>query len=94
MEYCQSCGMPMGLDKSNYALEKDGSKSEHYCTFCYKDGEFLNDLTMEQMVNKLTPFITAFKTSVNEEYVRKILSAHLPKLKRWNVDQEIKDKII
>jgi hypothetical protein len=35
----------------DFGSEKDGSKSEKYCKFCYKHGEFTGpDMTMEEMI--------------------------------------------
>ena len=39
-KFCQSCGMPKNKDKGNGGTEKDGSKSEKYCSYCYQNGEF------------------------------------------------------
>lgn len=47
---CQSCGMPMGPTKDLYGTEKNGSLSEDYCKFCYENGAFKDDCTMEQMM--------------------------------------------
>ncbi len=84
MKYCQSCGMPMGPDQSKYGLEKDGTKSEDYCNFCYNNGEFIRDITMEEMVQMVTPFITSFNSNVNRESVENMLRDKLPTLKRWS----------
>lgn len=46
---CQSCGMPM-KDESIYGTNADGSKNSDYCIYCYKDGKFLQDCTMDEMI--------------------------------------------
>ena len=38
---CQSCGMPLSKDPKNGGTNKDGSKSDKYCSYCYKDGKFM-----------------------------------------------------
>ena len=53
MKFCQSCGMPMSDE--HFASEKDGSKSEDYCKYCYLDGEFTSDITMEEMIDYSAP---------------------------------------
>ncbi len=83
MKYCQSCGMPMGQDQSKYGLEKDGTKSNDYCNFCYTNGEFTKNVTMEQMIQTVAPFITAFNSNVTRESVETMLREKLPTLKRW-----------
>ena len=44
---CQSCAMPL-TSEDIFATEKDGSKNEDYCKWCYKDGEFLDKCSMEE----------------------------------------------
>ena len=48
MKFCQSCGMPLTEDV--LGTNADGSKNEDYCMYCYKDGKFLQDCTMEEMI--------------------------------------------
>jgi hypothetical protein len=38
---CQSCGMPLRKDPQGGGTEKDGTKSTRYCSYCYKNGEFV-----------------------------------------------------
>ena len=49
-KYCQSCGMPMGNGDELYGTEKDGSKSSDYCSYCYENGTFKQDCTMDEMI--------------------------------------------
>lgn len=53
-KFCQSCAMPLNLHGQDVrGTEKDGSKSERYCSYCYADGAFLEpDITFEQMLAK------------------------------------------
>ena len=46
--FCQSCGMP--LTDEILGTNADGSKNEDYCIYCYRDGKFLQDCTMEEMI--------------------------------------------
>ncbi len=48
MRFCQSCGMPLTEDV--LGTNADGSKNEDFCMYCYKDGKFLQDCTMEEMI--------------------------------------------
>ena len=48
MKFCQSCGMPLTEDV--LGTNADGSKNEDYCMYCYRDGKFLQDCTMEEMI--------------------------------------------
>ncbi|MCL1964420.1 MAG: WYL domain-containing protein, partial [Firmicutes bacterium] len=76
---CQSCAMPM--EKEQYGTNRDGSQNEAYCMYCYKDGAFTSDQTMEQMVDTCVPFMV--EDGMTEEAARKIMNETLPQLKRW-----------
>ena len=47
---CQSCGMPLDFMELR-GTEKDGRKSDDYCMYCYKDGHFTYECTMQQMID-------------------------------------------
>ena len=50
MKQCQSCGMPLSKDSGGGGTERDGRKSETYCSLCYRDGEFIGkDCSVAQM---------------------------------------------
>ena len=46
---CQSCGMIMEEDEH-------GSISVDYCKYCFNDGKFGKDETMEEMIESCIPF--------------------------------------
>ena len=63
-KFCQSCGMP--LTEEVLGTNADGSKNEDYCMYCYKDGKFLQDCSMDEMPSKCgfsnsAAFNSAFK---------------------------------
>ena len=80
MKFCQSCAMPMSDE--HFGTEKDGSKSEDYCSYCYQDGDFTTDISMEEMINYSAPK-AAEATGMSEEEARKMCEDMFPKLKRW-----------
>ena len=41
-----------------YGTNADGSKNEDYCNYCFKDGSFTSDETMEQMIETCVPFVS------------------------------------
>ena len=45
---CQCCAMP--IDESTFGTEADGSKNQDYCLYCYKNGHFTKDCTMDEMI--------------------------------------------
>ena len=40
----------MPLNDENRGTNADGSRSEDYCMYCYKNGAFTQDFTMGQMI--------------------------------------------
>jgi hypothetical protein len=81
MKFCQSCSMPMNQPGAEYGTEADGTKSEDYCHYCYSEGKFISDETMEEMIESCVPHMVSDEMS--EESARSMLKGILPKLKRW-----------
>ena len=84
-KFCQSCGMP--LTEEVLGTNADGSKNEDYCMYCYKDGQFLQDCTMDEMIEHCAQFVNAVnegleKPITKEEYIG-MMKSYFPQLKRW-----------
>jgi len=81
VDFCQSCGMP--FDEGHIELiakEPDGSDSI-YCSFCYKDGKFIQpDATVSDMVEIGVPHLAR---KIGEQAAREQLSRFIPTLARW-----------
>ena len=65
----------------------DGTKNEDYCMYCYKEGQFLQDCTMEEMIEHCAQFVDAVnegleKPITKEEYIG-MMKSYFPQLKRW-----------
>jgi hypothetical protein len=77
---CQSCGMP--IDKTELrGTEKDGSKSEEYCKYCFQQGAFTEGhKTFEEMETRIVDQMSQQKMSQKQvdEAVDKLFT-----LKRW-----------
>ena len=58
-KFCQSCGMPLQKNEE-FGTNHDGSKNEEYCCYCYKDGAFTMDCTMDQMIDHCAQFVDEF----------------------------------
>lgn len=85
--FCQSCGMPLTDDI--LGTNADGSKNEEYCIYCYKDGAFTGDYTMEEMADFCAQFVDDYnkhtgKSLSREEYKNELLK-FFPMLKRWQL---------
>ncbi|MBE0574057.1 zinc ribbon domain-containing protein [Candidatus Dojkabacteria bacterium] len=80
---CQSCGMPLENGKKS-GTEADGSPSKLYCTYCYKDGKFLQpDMTLEEMKKVLDT--TIGKEGLKGKFLAFFGKMQLKSLKRWKV---------
>lgn len=81
--YCQSCGMPMGSTEELYGSNADGSKNTDYCKYCFADGAFTGDCTMEEMITFCIPHMVAANPEMTEAEARTRMNAYFPTLKRW-----------
>ena len=85
VKFCQSCGMP--LTNEILGTNADGSKNEDYCMYCYKDGKFLQDCTMDEMIEHCAQFVDEVNKGLpapitKEEYIGQ-MKMYFPHLKRW-----------
>jgi len=90
-QFCQSCGMKLGCT-DDCGTGVDGSTDFEYCKYCYKDGQFLQDVTMEGMIEHCAQFIEEMNKLMPEpmtkdEYV-KMAYSFFPLLKRWRKKDE------
>ena len=77
---CQSCGMP--IDSNDLlGTNKDGSFNQDYCKYCYNDGEFIDNVTMEEYIDMCSQYgeQAGMTNSEMKEYCTKLF----PTLKRW-----------
>ncbi|MCC7553516.1 MAG: zinc ribbon domain-containing protein [Methanobacteriaceae archaeon] len=82
--FCQSCGMP--LENDNKGTEKDMSKSNEYCKYCYEKGEFKKELTMGQMIKTNLKYMKDNTSDFNETDAFNQMNRFFPTLKRWKKD--------
>ena len=80
-KFCQSCAMPM--ENEQYGTEADGSLSADYCSYCYADGKFQGDMTMEEMVGFCAKPMAEHNPGMTEEAAREAMMKFFPTLKRW-----------
>lgn len=84
--YCQSCGMPMTED-AHFGTHADGSRSEDYCCYCFKNGAFQQDCTMEEMIDFCLEVGKDSGMYTDREEARGQMLAWFPTLKRWKENQ-------
>lgn len=94
MKICQSCGMPMG-NEDLYGTNADGSKNSEYCIYCYKNGVFLQNFTMDEMIEHCAQFVNEVNKGLpnpitKEEYIGQ-MKVYFPHLKRWRKEITISD---
>lgn len=82
---CQSCGMKMSSDV--YGKNADGSVNIEYCKYCYPNGSFSRDETMEEMVESNLNFLDEMNKesgrNLTRDEARAEMMKFLPTLKRW-----------
>lgn len=87
-QFCQSCGMPLRFDVEEYlGTNHDFSRSDEYCYYCLKEGDYIVDIPMEQMIDIWVKYTDKYNeyasTSYSSEELRILLNKRLPVLKRW-----------
>lgn len=85
-KYCQCCGMPMGANDKLYGTEVNGDKSQDYCKYCYDQGKFTCDCTMEEMIEFCITPMTESNPNMSAEQARAMMQKVFPSLKRWKVN--------
>ncbi len=86
VKICQSCAMPLVKD-ADFGTDKAGGKSSDYCSYCYKNGSFTQDMDMEAMIEHCTQFLDVFnkhaQIKLTREQAVEQMRQHFPRLKRW-----------
>ena len=77
---CQSCGMPITSDEQ-LGTNKDGSINVDYCKYCYKNGEFIDKVTMEEYIEMCSKY--GSQAGMTNEEMKSLCQNLFPTLKRW-----------
>ncbi len=82
----------MPLIDDNRGTNADGSRNFDYCIYCYKDGEFAQDMTMEQMIDHCARFTDEINRqsgqNLTQEQAKEMMRQFFPHLKRWKQKDE------
>ena len=85
-QFCQSCGMPL-IRKEDCGTNADGSVNFDYCRYCYEGGKFLQDCTMDEMIEHCSRFVDEVNKNMPEPITREryieMMRGFFPMLKRW-----------
>lgn len=83
---CQSCGMPMNVD-ADFGTNEDGSKNSEYCCYCYQEGHFTKDCTIDEMINECLLYLDEFNKDSEQKLTKEQaivqMKIFFPTLKRW-----------
>ena len=73
--------MPMDKDPGNGGTNKDGTKSDKYCSYCFEKGVFKDDFkTSKEMIR----FVKEKLKEQNYGFLKRwFYTSHIPKLERW-----------
>ena len=82
MRFCQSCAMPLDQDELR-GTEADGSLSPDYCKYCYQNGAFTREQTIEQAIENDLPFVLKAGVYPDADTARREMLKFYPTLKRW-----------
>lgn len=77
---CQSCAMPI-TDDSLLGTNKDGSVNPDYCKYCFVDGEFVDNVSMEKYIEMCSQF--GEQAGMTNEQMKDYCTRVFPTLKRW-----------
>jgi hypothetical protein len=77
---CQSCGMPLNRDPKHGGSNSDGTKSSEYCSYCYQNGTWMMDMSVDEMQRKVGGILKQFGAP---ETVQRDAMSGIPSLKRW-----------
>lgn len=85
-QFCQSCGMPL-TKKEDCGTKADGSTDFDYCKYCFGDGKFLQEYSMEEMISHCARFVDEVNKNLPEpitaEQYKEQMRQYFPMLKRW-----------
>ena len=77
----------MPLTQEILGTNADGSKNEDYCMYCYKDGKFTQDCTMDEMIEFCAQFVDEVNKNMPKPMTRNeykdMMRQFFPTLKRW-----------
>lgn len=82
MKFCQSCAMPL-TEPKEHGTNGDGSLNQDYCCYCFENGAFLQEQTMEEAIESCVPFVLKGQPYHSEAEAREGMKEVFPKLKRW-----------
>jgi len=81
-KFCQSCAMPLGKPEE-FGTNADGGRNEDYCCYCFANGAFTGECTMDEMIETCIPFCLEAGVYKDADEARADMAAVFPAMKRW-----------
>ena len=85
----------MPLTDEVLGTNADSSKNKEYCMYCYKDGKFTQECTMDEMIEHCAKFVGEFNDGSGQRLTREEaigqMKMYFPHLKRWRKTLTITD---
>ena len=72
--------MPLN-DEKLYSKNADCSTNYDYCKYCYRDGKFIDDVSMEEYIEMCSQF--GAQAGMTNEQMKEFCEKLFPTLKRW-----------
>lgn len=88
--YCESCGMYLS-NPEEFGTDSAGHKTDHYCKWCYDQGRYTYETTMEAMIEDCAPRL-AENTGMTLDEAVSLMGAVLPQLERWHAVRENEER--
>ncbi len=86
-KFCQSCMMPLNKDSKGGGTNADGSTSTTYCSYCYKNGQFIQPNTTAKEMREFV--INKMVEMKYPRFVAKFMTAGMSSLERWRSKQPV-----
>jgi hypothetical protein len=79
-KFCQSCSMPMSKDPKGGSTNADGSINTLYCSYCYQNGAFIFEGTVEEFQEMCRQKMIE---SGQSKFLAWLLTRGMKRLPRW-----------
>jgi len=76
---CQSCWMPLE-NLEQFGTNADWSMNQDYCIYCYKNGKFIDDVSMEEYIDMCSQYWA--QAGMTNEQMKEYCTKLFPTLKR------------
>lgn len=67
--------------EEQYGTDADGRKNPDYCIYCYKNGKFIDDVSMEEYIEMCSQF--GSQAGMTNDQMMEHCKKVFPTLKRW-----------